>query len=150
MSWEHRKPDGVGDIEYTDDGFTTGVSIPLDEDGFLGRECPTCEGPFKIHGDDYDALPADPVQTCPYCGHEQDHSSFLTRAQVERVDAAVNAIAEQYVHDALNQMLGKPSGDRSGARGAARSSASRRATSRVARRRSRRCRRSSKTRSGAS
>lgn len=110
MSWEHRKPDGVGDIEYTDDGFTTGVSIPLDEDGFLGRECPTCEGPFKIHGDDYDALPADPVQTCPYCGHEQDHSSFLTRAQVERVDAAVNAIAEQYVHDALNQMLGKAFG----------------------------------------
>lgn len=106
----HRKPEGVGDIEYTDDGFTTGVSIPLDEDGFLGRECPACEGPFKIHGDDYDALPEDPVLTCPYCGHEQDHSSFLTRAQVERVDAAVNAIAEQYVHGALNDMLGNAFG----------------------------------------
>jgi hypothetical protein len=107
MSWEQRKPEGIGDIENTDGGFTTGVSIPLDDDGYLGRECPACEGPFKIHGDDYEALPEDPVLTCPYCGHEEDRSSFLTSAQVKRVEAAAQGIAEQYVHDALNDMLGK-------------------------------------------
>jgi sarcosine oxidase delta subunit len=110
MSWEDRKPEGVGDIEHTDDGFTTGVSIPLDEDGYLGRECPACEGPFKIHGDDYEALPEDLVLTCPYCGHEEDHSSFLTSAQVKRIEAAAHGIAEQYVHDVLSDMFGKTFG----------------------------------------
>src|SRR3954464_13603733 len=98
MRWEHRKPDGVGDIEHTDDGFKTGVSIPLDEDGYLGRECPACLAAFKIHGDDYDELPEDAVLTCLGSGHAEDHSSFLTAEQVKRVEAAAQVLPRRYVH----------------------------------------------------
>lgn len=39
MSWEHHLPDGVSDVQKTPDGFTGGVSIPPDEDGYIGRRC---------------------------------------------------------------------------------------------------------------
>ncbi len=31
----------------TDDKVSFGMTIPLDSDGFLRRECPTCEREFK-------------------------------------------------------------------------------------------------------
>jgi hypothetical protein len=58
MSWEHLpKPDGVGDIKPTEHGVETSISIPLDEGGFFGRECPSCEAAFKMRHDEYQALP---------------------------------------------------------------------------------------------
>lgn len=114
MSWEDRKPEGVGDIEHTDDGFTTSVSIPLDEDGYLGRECPECDSPFRIRGDDYKALPDETRLTCPYCGHCDDHSEFMTAAQLERVRAAALGIGTQYIHDMLSEVFGQAFGGPSG------------------------------------
>jgi hypothetical protein len=56
--WEHLpKPDGVGEIRETNDGFEALISIPTDEDGYFGRECPACEAPFKMRHDEYEALP---------------------------------------------------------------------------------------------
>lgn len=105
MSWEHRKPDGVGDVEHTPDGFNAPVSIPVDEEVFFGCECPSCEGLFKMRGDEYDALPDDLELTCPYCGHREEHTAFLSSAQRERVMAAAGGLALQYVHQRLNDML---------------------------------------------
>jgi hypothetical protein len=56
MTRDQRKPGGVGDIEHTDDAFTTSVSV-LDEDGYFRGECPSCEAPFKMRQDEYEALP---------------------------------------------------------------------------------------------
>jgi hypothetical protein len=47
------------------EGFTAQLSIPLDDCGFLGRECRSCSGPFKMLGDEYEALPDELVLTCP-------------------------------------------------------------------------------------
>jgi uncharacterized Zn-finger protein len=70
-SWEHlRKPEGVGDITETHDGFQTSISIPLDEDGYFGRTCPACDSLFKMRNDAYQALPDEIELTCPYCGHQ--------------------------------------------------------------------------------
>lgn len=113
MSWDQRKPDGVGDIEHTDDGFTTSVAIPLDEDGYFGRECPSCEAPFKMRQDEYEALPEEIELTCPYCGHREEHSAFMSAAQRERVLAAAKGIALQYAHEQINDMLGRTFGRRS-------------------------------------
>ena len=42
-AWEHLpKPEGVGDIKDTDNGFEVSISIPTDDDGYFGRECPAC------------------------------------------------------------------------------------------------------------
>lgn len=63
------------------------ISIKPDEDGFVGRQCPSkgCCGYFKIQfgtglkGED---LPCH----CPYCGHKDNQGAFLTEDQ------------EKYVH----------------------------------------------------
>jgi hypothetical protein len=110
--WEHRKPDGIGDIVYTDTGFTTKVAIPVDADGYFGRECPSCAALFKVRHDEYHALPDDLQLTCPYCGHRENHGEFLTKAQCGRVSAAALGLAEQMVHSTLSNMLSEVFGRR--------------------------------------
>jgi hypothetical protein len=60
------------------------VSIPQDENGFVGRECPQpgCEGYFKIKpgtGLSGNDLPCH----CPYCGHTAFQNSFWTKEQID-------------------------------------------------------------------
>src|SRR6266700_1096856 len=53
-------PDGVqydGTDEDGNDCFR--VPMPLDEQGFFGRECPSCGRTFLVCSDDYEALPDD-------------------------------------------------------------------------------------------
>ena len=114
MSWQDLpKPDGVGEITESDDGFEVAIAIPTDEDGFFGRECPSCEAPFKMRSDEYKALPDEIELTCPYCGHREEHSAFMSAAQHERVMAAAEGLVEQWVHGQLNDMLGSTFGRRS-------------------------------------
>ncbi len=83
MGWKRLpKPEGVGDITETESGFETSVSVPLDEHGFFGRECSSCDAPFKMGEDQYKALPEDLELTC---GHREEHSGFMSAAQRERV-----------------------------------------------------------------
>lgn len=39
----------------TDDRIELGMTIPLDSDGFLRRECPSCEREFKWRPSESDA-----------------------------------------------------------------------------------------------
>ena len=67
------------------------MSLPLDSDGFLRRECPTCEREFKWlytpaeagASEDAEAPVPDGGYFCPYCGVQAEPNSWLTRAQVE-------------------------------------------------------------------
>jgi hypothetical protein len=78
---------GVSEHEF-------GVSLPLDGDGFLRRECPTCEREFKwLHseaeGADDDAEP-DVLAGgyfCPYCAVQSPDGSWWTKPQLELVEA---------------------------------------------------------------
>jgi len=55
-----RFPDGVEFLGDGGDGNVNfSVSIPVDDDGFFGRECPECEQHFRIAHEDYEALPDD-------------------------------------------------------------------------------------------
>lgn len=70
----------------SEDEVTLEMSLPLDSDGFLRRECPTCEREFKwLSGsDDEDAdiaVPDDAGYFCPYCGVQAPAGSWLTQAQ---------------------------------------------------------------------
>ncbi len=65
-------------------GNSMSISIPADEDGFTGRECPQtdCEGYFKIEigtGLKGEGLPCH----CPYCDHTAGQNHFATKAQIE-------------------------------------------------------------------
>lgn len=60
------------------------VSIPTDEEGFVGRECPEdgCKGYFKVKpgtgltGKDIPCI-------CPYCGHAGSNDTFFTEDQIQ-------------------------------------------------------------------
>ena len=71
-------------------GTEFSISIPTDETGMLGRECPVeeCEGYFKIQpgtglkGED---LPCH----CAYCGFVAGQDQFYTKAQIEYAKSIV-------------------------------------------------------------
>lgn len=65
-------------------GNKVSVTIPTDEGGFMGRECPQadCEGYFKVKpgtGLMGKNLPC----VCPYCGHSGPSDEFFTKGQIE-------------------------------------------------------------------
>lgn len=67
-------------------GNSIKISISLDDDGFIGRECPNpeCEGYFKVKfgtGLKGENLPC----YCPYCGHMSSHDLFWTKEQIEYI-----------------------------------------------------------------
>ena len=84
------------------DSFKVRVSIPGDEHGFFGRQCPSCRQIFRVDGDDYEALPDDLVLWCVYCGHHQDHSEFMTQQQLDRALRAAGDLGVQIVGQALD------------------------------------------------
>lgn len=78
------------------------VSIPRDENGFLGRECPEadCEGYFKIKPGT--GLTGENLScTCPYCGHSGSQNSFYTKEQI----AYGQSVAKRQVVEALRKDL---------------------------------------------
>jgi hypothetical protein len=106
VGWEHRLPEGISGVRRTAEGFEASLALPVDDDGFFGRECPSCERLFKMRADEWDALPDDASITCPYCGEQPDNvHDFITRDQSERTDAAINALAEQYIHDQVGKLF---------------------------------------------
>jgi hypothetical protein len=102
-----RFPDGVDYLGEDDDGMVRfNVSIPVDEDGYFGRECAACEQHFRIQHEDYDRLPDDQRLWCVYCGHVDDHSEYMTKQQAERVMRAAGDYAEQLIGQMLDDALG--------------------------------------------
>jgi hypothetical protein len=77
-------PDGAQIVGRQGDTYHVTVSVPSDEHGFFGRQCPACEQLFRVDGDDYDALPDDVRLWCVYCGHHDEHSEFITAQQLDR------------------------------------------------------------------
>lgn len=63
------------------------VAIPTDDDGYLRRECPTCEKQFKWHHGLIEGGPADlpsPSEYyCPLCGKPAATDQWWTREQIE-------------------------------------------------------------------
>lgn len=57
------------------------VAIKPDEDGYTGRECPSCERYFKIKGGT--GIPGLATCRCPYCNHLGPPDHFWTKAQIE-------------------------------------------------------------------
>jgi hypothetical protein len=81
-------------------GNRISISIPHDEEGYIGRECPvkTCLGYFKI-------MPGTGVKGpapchCPYCGHTGPQNTFFTPEQIEYAKSvAVRTITDAFHED---------------------------------------------------
>ncbi|MGY5047046.1 hypothetical protein ACWDE0_15590 [Streptomyces sp. 900105755] len=98
-----RLADGVELVDQQDDSFKMQISIPSDDNGFLGRQCPECALIFRMDAEQYKALPEDLTLWCVYCGHHAEHSEFITEQQRERVMRAVGDFAMQRVSRELDK-----------------------------------------------
>ena len=89
------------------DEHVTHMTVPLDSDGFLRRECPTCEREFKWLPSD-DSEPAEPGgYYCPYCAIQALLDHWLTKQQVELAqDVVAREIADPMLKDFARRLGG--------------------------------------------
>lgn len=63
------------------------MKVPLDINGFLRRECPTCERQFKQKHSDLEADVSTNIVAesyfCPYCYQPAPENSWWTKGQIE-------------------------------------------------------------------
>ena len=86
-------------------GNSVSISIPADDDGFTGRECPRaeCEGYFKIElGTGLKGV--DIPCHCPYCDHTAGHDHFWTKAQIEYAKSVVMRKVTDALHKDLKEL----------------------------------------------
>ncbi len=65
------------------------MSLPLDSDRFLRRECPTCEREFKwlVSPEGEGEKPVEGGYFCPYCGVQAGTAAWWTKAQLVHAQA---------------------------------------------------------------
>lgn len=90
-----------------DDEIRISISLPLDSDGFLRRQCPNCEREFKWFSHQEGDPTAEQVTQyfCPLCGAPADADEWATRAQTEFALGAAGPHLDQWVSDSLAQAL---------------------------------------------
>jgi hypothetical protein len=83
------------------------VDFPLDTDGFLRRECPSCTAEFKWHHGPTETRPDEavdpPEYTCPLCGNQAGHDQWFTQAQVEYQ----RGLVEFHMMDVVNDEMAR-------------------------------------------
>jgi len=84
------------------------IELPVDQEGFLRRECPYCNREFKMLFKSANKVNLSDIEItekladdnkefyCPYCGQSADQNSFWTKDQI------------RYVHEIANQKVLQP------------------------------------------
>lgn len=81
------------------------VTLPLDSDGFLRRECPTCKREFKWYQHPDGSVEAELVDQyfCPLCGQASGTDTWWTAAQLEYLERAAAPAIDQMFVDTVAQ-----------------------------------------------
>lgn len=79
------------------------VSLPLDDDGFLRRECPTCELEFKWFSHSEGDPNAEVVEQyfCPLCGEPAGTDQWWTPAQLDYAHGVAGPAIDLMVQDSV-------------------------------------------------
>ena len=81
------------------------IPLPLDDDGFLRRECPHCSQQFKWHHGPTAEKPAGevdpPVYSCPRCGVSAAPDQWWTEEQIAFIEEAGAGPVLREISDAL-------------------------------------------------
>jgi hypothetical protein len=82
-----------------DEEISIPVSLPLDQDGFLRRECPTCEQQFKWYAHQEGDSAAEIVHQyfCPLCGAPSGVDTWWTPAQLEFAQGTAGPALDEHV-----------------------------------------------------
>jgi Zn finger protein HypA/HybF involved in hydrogenase expression len=85
------------------DQIQASVTLPRDERGLTGRQCPKCEKIFKVKtgtGLTGENLPCH----CAYCGHVAAHDHFFTKEQIEYVRTVAVRHFGELLHNELKKL----------------------------------------------
>jgi hypothetical protein len=86
------------------------VSLPLDVDNFLRRECPHCRQQFKWHNGSTSDQPEGEVipsvYHCPLCGDSAPPDEWWTEEQIDFIQGSTAGPALREASDELKNMLG--------------------------------------------
>lgn len=96
------------------DEHTIQVSLPLDSDGFLRRECPHCKQQFKWHfgpaNEEAERQAPPSVYNCPLCGQPAPTDAWNTPVQVALIEEMAMAELHQLVNDELESIFRRQKG----------------------------------------
>ncbi|MEO6998737.1 MAG: hypothetical protein ABI112_11690 [Terracoccus sp.] len=90
-----------------EDRIEVSVPIPLDDDGFLRRQCPSCDRQFKWYPDQEDASNTEPADQyfCPLCGAAAGVDEWSTPEQAQYAIHSAGPTLDQCVQDAIADVL---------------------------------------------
>ena len=82
------------------------ISIPLDEDGVIGRQCPRCEGKFAIEEETY--LDRGYMNLrCPYCKLIAEIDNYFTEEQIEYASRVTQEQGRRIMEEFIESTLGE-------------------------------------------
>ncbi|RSN64670.1 hypothetical protein [Actinomadura sp. WAC 06369] len=85
------------------------VTLPLDHDGFLRRECPHCIRQFKWHdglaNEEAEQQPVPAAYHCPLCGQPAGMDSWWTQEQLDYVQGVATPAAVREIEQGLRDAL---------------------------------------------
>lgn len=91
------------------DEYIIQVSVPLDADGFMRRECPHCSRQFKWHNgpanEEAENHTRPAAYTCPLCGKPAPDDSWSTPQQIELVERAAMSDMREIMHEEFASMF---------------------------------------------
>jgi hypothetical protein len=86
------------------------VSLPLDHDGFLRRQCPHCNMQFKWHhgpaNEAAESAPSPTSYSCPHCGRPAESDQWFTDEQVEYINGVAMPAITRQADDILRDAFG--------------------------------------------
>ncbi len=81
------------------------VSLPLDNDGFLRRQCPHCNSEFKWHhgpaNEEAESAPIPTSYYCPLCGQPAEPDRWFTHVQVDYIEGVSAPAVTRELDDLL-------------------------------------------------
>lgn len=88
------------------DQFSLPVSVPLDDDGFFARRCPSieCSQPFKVSFEDWRDKVSDEIAYCPFCRHQATAQEYNTEDQNQYFRDVAMAEVQRQVGQMLSGM----------------------------------------------
>lgn len=79
------------------------IDLPIDDGGFLPRQCPNCDDQFTVHGDTYEQECYLNLR-CPYCNWIDEFDEFLTDEQAEYAEVVAETEARMMLEDEFKEM----------------------------------------------
>jgi hypothetical protein len=88
-----------------EDRVEVSIEVPLDDDGFLRRQCSTCEQQFKWFAHNEGDSDTEHVEQyfCPLCGAGADVDEWSTPAQVEYAVNASGPTLDQHLQESIGE-----------------------------------------------